>query len=372
MYSIPPTFLLHFVSYPSIGISKECCTATACLHSLAFPFPANISFSALFGSQITHSALPRSPALPFLPMTSALCLRLQHAEELFLDALGGDGDMVAFEREWSSIQQDVEHAVQNGTIDTDTERNAGIISRRISIIANSFVELEEECDKLTQSFMAEINNVLDGAPTPSKSPRRDITPAAKWIVANKHNPYPSATVRDEISQQAEWPRKDLDAWFTDARQKIGWTSIRRNHFGGKRTDVVKAATSFFVGAGVGLSDPVRLAFTEMEARINEYYAERCIKTRRERDSISLVKGQSPDRLVSYSESAPLTPHGRLHTAYPTPRTTPNPQDTQTESPPVDLTFKCNLRKRNRSLGHDEDMSTWCPSLKRSRCVVSRH
>lgn len=296
-------------------------------------------------------------------MTSTLDLRLQKAEELFLDALGGIGDMIAFEKEWSSIQQDVERAVHDGTMDTDTKRDAAVVSQRISIIAESFIDLEEECDNLTQSFMEEVHNILDSPPSVSpytKTTRRDITPAAKWIMANKHDLYPSAAVRNEISRQADWPRKDLDAWFTDARQKIGWTSIRRDLFGGKRAETVEAATSFFVGTSDGLSGPVRLAFTEMEARINEYYSERCVNW----DSNLLVKGEFCK--ASHLEPAPLTPRGRPQPAYPTPRTTPNPQDIQIESPLVEFTSKCNSRKRSRSPGHDEDTSTLCPSGKRPR------
>nr|AAB22022.1 A42 mating-type factor beta 4-1 gene product [Coprinus cinereus, Peptide Partial, 44 aa] [Coprinopsis cinerea] len=43
-----------------------------------------------------------------------------------------------------------------------------------------------------------------------------------WLKDNWYNPYPSPQVRSSIAKQTGASRKDIDAWFIDARKRIGW------------------------------------------------------------------------------------------------------------------------------------------------------
>nr|AAB22023.1 A42 mating-type factor beta 1-1 gene product [Coprinus cinereus, Peptide Partial, 44 aa] [Coprinopsis cinerea] len=43
-----------------------------------------------------------------------------------------------------------------------------------------------------------------------------------WLKDNWYNPYPSGEVRTQIARQTRTSRKDIDAWFIDARRRIGW------------------------------------------------------------------------------------------------------------------------------------------------------
>jgi len=71
-----------------------------------------------------------------------------------------------------------------------------------------------------------------------------VWPSWRWLLDNLHNPYPSKSVRATISHQTHSPMKDIDAWFSDVRKRIGWNSIRRKHFS-NRHDLIEAATDFF-------------------------------------------------------------------------------------------------------------------------------
>ncbi|KAF5352366.1 hypothetical protein D9756_005983 [Leucocoprinus leucothites] len=211
-------------------------------------------------------------------MVPSLQQRFKKAESTFLDALEmGDDAMSAFEQEWASLRDDFEIAFAHGSLDPETVSSAYIVSYRISEISQSFLKLEATCQELTASFMDDLDAITqrysessESTPKPASS-RRDITLAAKWMSKNFYNPYPSSSARDDISRRADWNRKDVDAWFTEARKRIGWNDIRKRFFGNKRAETVENATRFFLGPQVSVDPSLAQAFVNMEMRVREYY-----------------------------------------------------------------------------------------------------
>ncbi len=62
---------------------------------------------------------------------------------------------------------------------------------------------------------------------------------------NLHKPYPSKETRYRIAQDTHSTIKDVEAWFTDARKRIGWNNLRRQAFSNRKDLIIKAATHFF-------------------------------------------------------------------------------------------------------------------------------
>jgi hypothetical protein len=145
-----------------------------------------------------------------------------------------------------------------------------MVSCTIAHLAEMFQESDELTtrlmDALSQSHNRPFNTTAE-----STSCRRDVSVAARWMAQNYHNPYPSNAVRDRISQQANWNRKDVDGWFTEARKRMGWNSIRKRFCGNKRAEVVQQASEFFKRCG-SLSNPaLESAFAQMLARVQELF-----------------------------------------------------------------------------------------------------
>ncbi|EKM84449.1 HD1 tpye of homeodomain transcription factor A mating type protein [Agaricus bisporus var. burnettii JB137-S8] len=211
----------------------------------------------------------------------SLCRRFSDAESAFLDALDvGGGAMTAFEEEWTHLRDDFEAACIQGDVDPETASYARLVTYRIAEISSSFLKLEATCKQLTDSLMADLasipelrqSQVLD-TPQETISSRRDVSLAAEWLSKNFFNPYPSSTVRDRISHQSNWNRKDVDAWFTEARRRIGWNDIRKQYFQNKRAGAVERATEFFNGSPTCFDAVLSQAFIDMESRVQDLYVE---------------------------------------------------------------------------------------------------
>jgi len=208
----------------------------------------------------------------------ALRQRLLDAQDQFFEALAGDSEeqLRAFEESWLELKDDLQFSFSCGQLDEETQRLAYSISVTISEMASSFAELEEVYNDLTGKLHADINRILNNQPaeldsTAQTLSRRDTSLAAAWLSQNLCNPYPSSDVRDSISRQSKWNRKDVDAWFTEARKRIGWSEIRRKFFHNKRAGAVEKATRFFRDQDTSMDPALMQALIDMEIRVHELY-----------------------------------------------------------------------------------------------------
>jgi len=220
-------------------------------------------------------------------MVPSLRDRFYKAEIMFLEALEhGEEEMITFEQEWGFLRDDFKTACNEQLVDSDTMSLAHIVSLRISEISQSFLSLDTASQELTASLMSDLAIIAgqQRESTPNvhqrgvSSSRRDVSLAAQWLSQNYHNPYPSHTVRDDISRRSNWNRKDVDAWFTEARKRIGWSQIRRKFFENKRFDAVQKATEFFNGQSL-LNLALERALIDMQFLVHELYVDPFQKTR---------------------------------------------------------------------------------------------
>ncbi|KAF9270590.1 hypothetical protein L218DRAFT_952689 [Marasmius fiardii PR-910] len=128
--------------------------------------------------------------------------------------------------------------------------------------------IEELCGAFTSAtrmndnFNHRLSQVLstpgdgEAAPCPPNSSTANHTlyvkSASEWLLKNLHNPFPSIEFRDRLCLIHDCPRKNIDAWFNEARKRIGWNSIRKKHFS-TRKQTIDAASSFFFLRCVAIS-----------------------------------------------------------------------------------------------------------------------
>ncbi|RXW24043.1 hypothetical protein EST38_g1851 [Candolleomyces aberdarensis] len=128
----------------------------------------------------------------------------------------------------------------------------------VTSVASGMLQLQTESTAISTQINAEVNAILSEEIDnhlcrearqeghQREPPQSYIQLAYEWLSVNLHNPYPSAEVRYRIATDSNSLRKDIDAWFIDARRRVGWNSLRKKHFNNKRADIVAAATRFFV------------------------------------------------------------------------------------------------------------------------------
>lgn len=199
-------------------------------------------------------------------------------EDEFFDVISaGEEALEEFSDRWAEFIR----SVSPDSYSPGTMQLLHRVSSTIGMLCESLLSLEDAAQEIQREFEAEIEAVLDhsNAVDESKSfsttvsTRRDVSLAAEWMSRNYHNPYPSAAIRDDISRRANWIRKDVDNWFTEARKRIGWNRIRKEFFANKRDSAVQAATSFFSSSSYSLQPALETALVEMEIRAKELYTE---------------------------------------------------------------------------------------------------
>lgn len=166
-----------------------------------------------------------------------------------------------------------------------------------------------------------------------------------------------------MATRARVPRKDVDAWFVDARKRIGWTALRKKRFSNRRADIVEAAAIAFGTTkhrSKHLDDMVEGEFVALRRKAEELFASKL----KESELATKLDG-ALDEMISRVE-VPLKvvepmSHSKSATAYPTPERSPSSlsrtlsssslHDTSTTTP--SLTCKRMYTAVDDS-GHDTD------------------
>ncbi|KAJ2921313.1 hypothetical protein H1R20_g15784, partial [Candolleomyces eurysporus] len=175
---------------------------------------------------------------------------------------------------WSKFNEFV-HSCHD-TLKAETLDLVYSFANSVSVVASSMVDISVTSTALMDQFSTEVLEILGPAEQLNGHTRNPsyIESCYQWLHQNHHNPYPSARVRDEICRESRSPRKDVDAWFVDARKRIGWNALRRDRFGNRRADIVEAATQFFLGQekqGKPLEPSIENAFIQIEHNITSLF-----------------------------------------------------------------------------------------------------
>lgn len=158
-----------------------------------------------------------------------------------------------------------------------------------------FLELEklnqELKSKLRDDFVSILNGMdsinlsstsqaLSPSATPPSRPSSLIhdnafaTEAYFWLLDNVANPYPSSTHKASLSQRYNCTLSAINSWFINARRRMGWTALCRDHFNNCRADALDAAHRAFIKEDLRrpLPPDIMHALVSVKAVVEELYS----------------------------------------------------------------------------------------------------
>lgn len=287
---------------------------------------------------------------------------------------------------------------------TDHAAQAGSYVKNITVASNLglfndyLLDFQTTAQSLTSTLYGELDaifsciNIHDISPShfdkTSKSTSRPaskshhpayIEPAYQWLLANIHNPYPSKEVRTQIARKAKSDIRSVEAWFVDARSRIGWNTLRKTHFGNKRAETVDAAMRFFVKFDEKrpLGTTLEFEFAQMEASAKSLYADRFRETTLAAKLDVAVKDLTPEMKVQAKTYVlEEVKWQKAASSYPSPLHSPDRSPEPAEFTPLEkdtdfisTPFDALTGRKRRSLSPEGDNVTSGRPVKRARYFV---
>ncbi|KAF8153548.1 homeodomain protein [Pholiota molesta] len=277
--------------------------------------------------------------------------------EHFLTSLkGGNDALSSFLGRWKSLSTTLQS--HRDHLNEETLANAHYLASTIDTIASVMLELDTHRDVMERQLAKDLSHILNDdmenlvirdespiSPGHGSIPPY-IKPCSQWLLDNLHNPYPPKSIRNSICRQTGSSIKDLDAWFTDARKRIGWNQLRRTHFSNRREKIIDAATSFFKPSPQFLkldsspdvfplskTDDYSMAFVEMEERAQRLFSDKFEVTPLALTLDHIVRDLQP---LSQMQNQPNQPESQTQQTNPTLKRTyhayPSPEHSPERSP----------------------------------------
>lgn len=328
--------------------------------------------------------------------TQSLERRLIDAEDEFLSARNATA-VAAFEQKWEILCQDFRHALDAGNVDDDLDRIAQSVFLRIAILGESLAMAQEEADRIQTAAMTEIEDLLaqmtlgdivqplTGVSERATSRHTPVTqnqtsPALiptflalpyDWILRNVHNPYPTASLKSAMAQEAGVSLHTVDSWFRSVRKHIGWLSFVKRRFNGSRALAIAAAKRIlFQGSqSDDVSPEVAAELLSVVSKLQCLYPDHCTHIAPETSSLafanicesSLSSSSSIDKShtlpnVSSQPSPPSHPPSLIFTS--------DSEDESYSPSPVCATNPLPQQRRKRRRTPGEDPLCFYPSHKR--------
>ncbi|KAG6817758.1 hypothetical protein H0H87_004549 [Tephrocybe sp. NHM501043] len=273
-----------------------------------------------------------------------------------------------------------------------------IVTPGLSLFNECLLDFQNTAQSLTSTLYGELEaifshiNIHDISPShkaPKTSSRsssksckfRDSTyiePAYNWLLTNIHNPYPSKASLSKIAHKAKSDVKSVEAWFVDARSRIGWTILRKTQFGNKQADIVDAAKRFFVQPDERrpLGEALEMEFTQVEVATKSLYADKFEQTTLAAKLDVAVKDLTPEMKEQARQEA--LKRRQTASSYPSPLRSPARSPEPVEFSPLeqDLELYTTLpdaifKRKCRSVSPeaDDNTSTNRPAKRTSRNII---
>nr|AGS09222.1 b1 homeodomain mating type protein [Heterobasidion occidentale] len=168
--------------------------------------------------------------------------RLEQAQSAILSsAAGGSSALLDFQKSWRELTNDLDREVRLHRVDDAVITMAQSTASIVSTLASSFLSLDSCANDLFTKLSKDLEDTLDNSRLPSST---DLTPTEavhSWLLENIHNPYPSASVKKDLAASCGTPVEYIASLFNDTRERIGWTTLARHRFEGKRSPIIDAA-----------------------------------------------------------------------------------------------------------------------------------
>jgi len=230
-------------------------------------------------------------------MNATLRERLIRAEQQFLLAVASIDEetltLKDFSQEWSQLAHDIQRVEAAGQLNDDTALLLSQVSRAIENTANCMLEsgaiLQETQTCSLSDFIQDIPSddpssiasphphaiapchllfsSLSSSMTPSiLGQQKSLDPFAyRWLIQNIHNPYPSSAQTRTISDVSGTSTAQVELWFREARDSIGWSKLSHDFFAGSVNATVAAARRVYLERDRNISFDIVFAFTVVKA-----------------------------------------------------------------------------------------------------------
>ena len=241
----------------------------------------------------------RPTTISSMSMSSTLRERLIRAEQHFLLAVVSNDEesLEVFSQEWSQLARDIEDTKAAGRLDDSTahllNKTSQAIENTAICVLESGVMLQES---LTHSMGDFIQDIPSGDPsiaslhsqaTPPSCLLFTNQPSSRilgeqmlldsyahcWLMQNIHDPYPNSVQTRIISDISGTSAAQVELWFQEVRDSIGWSKLSRDFFAGSANATVAAARRVFLERDKNISFDIVFAFTTVKAFAETLFSE---------------------------------------------------------------------------------------------------
>ena len=238
--------------------------------------------------------------IPLQPsMNPTLRERLIRAEQHFLLAVVSNDEesLKLFSQEWSQLARDIENTKAAGQLEDNT---AHLLSKLSQAIENMIVCMLESGsilqESLTHSMSDFIQDIPSGDPSIASHHSQAIAPcrllfsdlpsstilgkqklldsyAYCWLMQNIHDPYPNSVQTQIISDISGTSAAQVELWFREVRDSIGWSKLSRDFFADSINATVAAARRVYLERDKNISFDIVFAFTTVKAFAETLFSE---------------------------------------------------------------------------------------------------
>ena len=339
-------------------------------------------------------------------MSPTLREQLIRTEQHFLLAVVSNDEeaLKVFSQEWSQLARDIKNTKATGRLDDDTAHLLSEVSQAIENMAVCVLEsgaiLQES---LTHSIGDLIQDITCGDPSKASLHSQVIAPcrllfsdlpsttilgrqelldsyAYCWLMQNIHDPYPSSVQTQIIGDISGTPAVQVELWFQEFRDSIGWSKLSRDFFAGSVSATVAAARRVYLERDKNISFDIVFAFSAVKTSAETLFSE-CPSPQGKNVDTELVgpihtmvvgqghhMGSAPDEYTINPNSIPVFPQAYFSAPQDPLSDLSDSDDSEEEDttpPPSIVGFK-------RLLAEDELVSQVADTRrpqKRHRCVV---
>ncbi|KAH6873965.1 mating-type protein beta 1-domain-containing protein [Coprinopsis sp. MPI-PUGE-AT-0042] len=214
-------------------------------------------------------------------LDTEICTTLESLSSSFFTAItDGSSELFKFADRWTSFLRKIESC--RSILKNETLAEIQSLSTTIDVVSEGLLDFESTSESVTACVEMDVTRFISEDHPPLSSQDKATPPAyvelaLKWLLDNLANPYPTKMKKESIAQESKCNKKDIEAWFTETRKRIGWSALRREFFNNKQADILAAAKCFFNDAGI-VSFPyppaVEMAFARVEANAKNLYDSR--------------------------------------------------------------------------------------------------
>ena len=231
-------------------------------------------------------------------MNPTLRERLIDAEQQFLLAVASNDEesLKVFSQEWSQLARDLRTTKAAGRLDDDTAHLLSKVSQAIENMTACMLESSILQESLTSSISELILDIPSGDPSSAPHHSQATAPcrllfsdlpsptilgqqklldsyAYCWLMQNIHDPYPNPVQMQIISDISGTSTVQVELWFQEARDSIGWNKLSRDFFADSVNATVAAARRVYLERDRNVSFDVVFAFTAVKAFAETLFSE---------------------------------------------------------------------------------------------------